>query len=117
MARDGRRLGGFDPEFKEQGGGLANLDIWSRACAEPDARVILLFGEVTFHQFHGGVATNAVEHPWSRFHDECVRIRSLSYEPPQGVPILVGRLSAAALRNVRSSLDRLVTPDSRRGLV
>lgn len=59
-----RALGGYDPAFVSPGGGLVNLDTWSRACADPAGRVIMLLGEATFHQVHNGVATNAVEPKW-----------------------------------------------------
>lgn len=53
-----RELGGFDPDFVEPGGGVANPDIFIRACALRDAQLIRVLGEGTFHQFHGGVSTS-----------------------------------------------------------
>jgi glucose-1-phosphate cytidylyltransferase len=53
-----KELGGFDARFESRGGGLVNLDTWSRAISLPNANPILLLGEATFHQIHGGVATN-----------------------------------------------------------
>ncbi len=52
-------LGGFDERFDLPGGGLVNLDFFRRACELPDTELIVLLGEGTFHQFHGGIATNA----------------------------------------------------------
>ena len=52
-----RDLGGLDERFVSPGGGLVNLDLWSRICGDADGELILLLGEATFHQFHGGVAT------------------------------------------------------------
>ncbi len=54
-----RALGGYDEGFATPGGGLANLDMWKRACEDPAGKVFMLLGEATFHQVHGGVATNA----------------------------------------------------------
>ena len=48
--------------------------MWTRACELDDTELILLLGEATFHQIHGGVATNALESPWRKFHDEYVKI-------------------------------------------
>lgn len=62
-----RRLGGYDTRFLSPGGGLINHDFWNRACADPGSEIILLLGEGTFHQVHGGVATNARESPWDAF--------------------------------------------------
>jgi glycosyltransferase involved in cell wall biosynthesis len=52
-------LGNFDERFDAPGGGLVNHDVFRRALALPAAELVLLLGEGTFHQFHGGVATNA----------------------------------------------------------
>ena len=41
------------------GGGFVNLDLWCRALELPGIRPVVLLGEGTFHQLHGGVATNA----------------------------------------------------------
>ena len=48
--------GGFDERSRTPGGGLVNLDFFSRAVAVADP-VITLLGEGTFHQMHGGAAT------------------------------------------------------------
>lgn len=52
-------LGGYDERFDQPGGGFVNLDFFRRACELPDSELIVLLGEGTFHQFHGGIATNA----------------------------------------------------------
>jgi glycosyltransferase involved in cell wall biosynthesis len=48
--------GGFDERSREPGGGLVNLDFFSRAVAAAGC-VFTLLGEGTFHQVHGGAAT------------------------------------------------------------
>jgi glycosyltransferase involved in cell wall biosynthesis len=48
--------GGFDERSREPGGGLVNLDFFSRAVATAGC-VFTLLGEGTFHQVHGGAAT------------------------------------------------------------
>jgi glycosyltransferase involved in cell wall biosynthesis len=52
------QLGGFDAAFDETGGGLANPDALFRAVQLPDARLIRIADEGTFHQYHGGVTTS-----------------------------------------------------------
>jgi hypothetical protein len=52
------RLSGFDERFDLPGGGYVNLDMLARALDLPDSELVVLLGEGTFHQFHGGVATN-----------------------------------------------------------
>jgi glycosyltransferase involved in cell wall biosynthesis len=52
------RLGGFDQRFDLPGGGYVNLDTLARALELPDSELVILLGEGTFHQIHGGIATN-----------------------------------------------------------
>jgi hypothetical protein len=52
-------LSGVDERFDAPGGGLINLDTFSRALELPQAKVVILLGEATFHQVHGGTSTNA----------------------------------------------------------
>ena len=96
-------LGGYEPAFVSPGGGLANLDAWARACALPGAQVVLLLGETTFHQVHGGVATNSTTSTWHALHDEYIRVRGERYVRPAGTPLLVGRLSPEAMPTVALS--------------
>jgi glycosyltransferase involved in cell wall biosynthesis len=102
-----QELGGYDPRFVAPGGGLANLDIWERLCADPQSRIILLIGEATFHQVHGGVATNALQSPFDRFHAEYVEIRGKPFAAPQVAPLLIGRAHPASLASLRLSLSAM----------
>lgn len=58
-------LGGMDERFDLPGGGLVNLDIFCRALDLPDAQLVILLGEGTFHQAHGGAASGT---PAPKFH-------------------------------------------------
>jgi len=93
-------LGGFCEGFQSPGGGLVNLDFLFSACEAPHLEPVLLLGEGTFHQFHGGVATNVPmdQHPWSRFHDEYVRLRGKPYTVPRFAPHYLGHLPIEARR-------------------
>jgi hypothetical protein len=53
-----RELGGFDERFTMPGGGLVNHDALRRAAELEGLRWVVLLGEGTFHQLHGGIATN-----------------------------------------------------------
>ena len=92
------QLGGFDSRFVSAGGGLVNLDFFHLALSNPDLMPVLLLGEGTFHQFHGGVATNVPmeDHPWQRFHVEYQSIRGKDYAEPIFDPVYLGRLSPQA---------------------
>jgi Glycosyl transferase family 2 len=51
-------LGGMDERFDLPGGGLVNPDLLRRSLELPSAELVILLAEATFHQFHGGIATN-----------------------------------------------------------
>jgi len=51
-------LKGYDEHFTSPGGGLANHDVLRRASEIDGLRWTVLLGEATFHQLHGGIATN-----------------------------------------------------------
>ena len=99
------RLGGFDERFQTAGGGLVNLDFHRRACAAAGP-VVHLLGEGTFHQFHGGVATNvpAASHPFPIFHEEYIRLRGEPFVPPTALPIILGGMPHQALPFLAHSL-------------
>lgn len=99
-------LGGFDEGFVSAGGGLVNLDTWARACQLPDAQVLFLLGEATFHQFHGGVATNATVSPSKLFHEEYVRLRGRRFEGPRVPFLLFGSLDHIPHEGLQHSLDQ-----------
>jgi len=85
-------LNGFDPQFKSPGGGLVNLDTWKRATQLPNINPMILFGEATFHQVHGGVATNGNLDTISTFFDEYLDIRGVEYTAPQVEVTLLGKI-------------------------
>lgn len=84
--------GGFDERFRSPGGGLANLDFFNRINEADDIHPILLLGEATFHQFHGGTATNAPlkDHPWEKMAEEYMMIRGKPYQPHYRKPAYFG---------------------------
>ena len=83
-------LGGMDEAFVSPGGGLANLDLLARACELPGVRPVILLGEGTFHQVHGGVSTNSPTRRWEEYHAEYVRLRGKEYVTPAYEPTYLG---------------------------
>lgn len=51
-------IGGADERFDLPGGGFLNLDFYKRAADLPGTEPVLLMGEGSFHQVHGGTTTN-----------------------------------------------------------
>jgi len=98
-------LGGYDERFRSPGGGLANLDIYARACMLPGSQLITLLGEGTFHQVHGGIATNSRVHPWEEFHTEYVKIRGYPFAKPERMPLLLGSINHHVLPSIALSVS------------
>jgi len=105
-------LGGMDERFDVPGGGLVNLDTYRRAMLLDGAEPVVLLGEGSFHQLHGGISTNAAvaQQPdnWNRWHGQyrSLRGQDFAHPPWRNPPTLIGTLPPAALsRFVRSALD------------
>ena len=98
-------MGGFDERFESPGGGLANLDFFQRALTREDLDYIMLLGEGTFHQVHGGVSTNVPmeRHPWKQFHQEFVKIRGHAFMRVPRRPVLIGDVPKEAEQAVAFS--------------
>ncbi|HEX7917686.1 hypothetical protein [Rudaea sp.] len=105
--RDYLDLGGFDERFVARGGGLVALDFFQRAVSRTQGDYVMLLGEASFHQFHGGVASNATKaaHPWKEFHDEYVRIRGKNFARVPRRPFYFGTLPNEALAATRLSAE------------
>ena len=55
------KIGRADERFDLPGGGSVNIHIYSKLAALPESKLVVLAGEGSFHQFHGGVTTAEVE--------------------------------------------------------
>jgi hypothetical protein len=111
-------LGGLDERFRLPGGGTVNLDTYVRACALPDSQLIVLLGEGTFHQVHGGVATNATDSGIvRRFFEEYEAIRGRPFEAPRRTPVYFGSMPWQSLPFVATSVAHALRdwPGPRRG--
>ena len=94
--RPGDDLGGLDERFQLPAGGLANHDLYRRACLSCEgAELVVLLGEGTFHQHHGGAATSR-RFTWDEMHDDYVAIRGET-TAARAPPLYVGRVPAGDL--------------------
>jgi hypothetical protein len=105
-------LRGMDERFDAPGGGLVNLDTFERALALPEAQRVILMGEGTFHQLHGGVATNVPPEQerenWPTWAAQYEKIRGRQYfvPVPTKPPAYIGTLPRAALLHfARAAID------------
>ena len=99
-------LGGYSEAFVSPGGGLVNLDTYRRACALQNSQLVVLLGEGTFHQVHGGVATNAPVSRWDTFHAEYIRVRGVEFEPPDPDVLYLGRVNEHSLHWIEVSAQK-----------
>lgn len=94
-------LEGYEEAFDLPGGGMVNLDFYSRACALEGSTLVTLLGEANFHQFHGGVTANVPEDELHRklviWNEQWERIRGKPYEVCPRRPLLFGALTAPAV--------------------
>jgi Glycosyl transferase family 2 len=100
-------LGGMDEAFTLPGGGLANHDLYRRACALASVELVVLLGEATFHQYHGGAATSR-RFTWDEMQAEYEAHRGEPYAPPPNRPLFVGTMAAEALPVVEWSARRAI---------
>jgi hypothetical protein len=98
-------LGGLDEAFALPGGGLSNHDLYRRACELEDTQLVVLLGEGTFHQIHGGAATSG-RIGWDEMHAEYVKLRGRDYRPPANERLYLGTVPDAALPHIEQSARR-----------
>jgi hypothetical protein len=94
-----QEIGGVDERFDQPGGGFVNLDTLERAVSLPDAEMVILLGEASFHQMHGGVSTNALPYQlassleqWDRHYRN---LREKPWRMPKQRMLYYGAVSAA----------------------
>ncbi len=98
------KMGGFDERFRSPGGGLVNHEFLDRVKRCPSFCPVVLLGEGSFHQIHGGVATNVPrsQHPWPQFAGEYEGIFDKPREKaPFSEPFYFGRMPPSAARFVK----------------
>jgi glycosyltransferase involved in cell wall biosynthesis len=102
------QLGGLDERFRSPGGGLVNLDYYKRA-VESCTESIVLLGESTFHQIHGGVATNSrIQNVIHSFLEEYQNIRQMPFKPTERSPLTFGVISPEASLILSKSAEKFL---------
>lgn len=109
--RKWRSLGGMDSRYNDFGGGNANLDLYKRLLESPGTDFYMLFGEGSFHQFHGGVTTGTRKAErdvvYKQLDDQDRALRGDDREPPSARPILFGTPHPSVYRFIRESLNKV----------
>lgn len=90
-------VGGLDERFTQPGGGLVALDLFTRLVTSPGNELIILLGEGSFHQVHGGASMqpDAAHGAWSQ---EYKRITGQPYRRPAIRPTYFGTMPEPARR-------------------
>ncbi|MSO88315.1 MAG: glycosyltransferase family 2 protein [Acidimicrobiia bacterium] len=97
------QVGGLDDRFALPGGGMVNHDLYRRVCALDDAQLVVLLGEGTFHQTHGGAATSGrltQEEMRADYEAICGR----AHRPPSNQPLFLGSVTSAYLPYLAASV-------------
>lgn len=105
-------LGGCDSRFNMCGGGFANLDLYKRACERPDVQHVVLPGEGSFHQYHGGVTTGGKRGKdrdalMVAIIDQYRQMRGQDYSSPRTNPIYLGEIPVQAQRFLQHSSEKI----------
>lgn len=94
------QIGGPDERFDQAGGGALNPDLFRELAERPSTQLVVLPGEASFHQFHGGVTTRSDQQRevlLEEFRQRYVEIRKKSFDSPLREPILLGEVTPPAL--------------------
>jgi glycosyltransferase involved in cell wall biosynthesis len=105
-------LGGLDERFVSPGGGYVNHDLFRRACTLDDAELIVLLGEGTFHQIHGGISTSRrfLRDAWNA---EYEALRGAPFTPSDRPATLFGTVPTATLRHLDYSVQHAMRAQER----
>ncbi len=109
-------LRGFDTAFDLPGGGLVNLDFFIRALERDQSPLIMLLGEGTFHQMHGGASTETRDNDdeGNRFQlwaEQYRQIRGKPWRHPERPALFIGQIVPAAVPSLIASARYLATLD------
>jgi glycosyltransferase involved in cell wall biosynthesis len=102
-------LGGYDSAFDLPGGGLLNLDFFIRCLERERSPLIMLFGEGTFHQIHGGASTGATQKVdrFQMWAEQYRQIRAKPWKHPERAMVYLGTPTHPSLQPMFDSLEAL----------
>jgi Glycosyl transferase family 2 len=87
--------GGLDQRFDLPGGGYVSLDLFERLVSLPGTELVVLLGEGSFHQLHGGASTSP-EAPSSAWSAQYKQLRGRPYRRPTVRPTYFGAMPEGA---------------------
>jgi hypothetical protein len=81
---------------------MVNHDLYRRACELAEVQLVVLLGEGTFHQTHGGASTSGLITS-EAMREEYEAIVGAPHRPPSNRPVYVGTVPTAYLPYVERS--------------
>jgi hypothetical protein len=105
-------LGGLDERFALPGGGLVNSDLYYRACGLDGVQLVVLLGEGTFHQIHGGASTS-LQITRAQVEAEYEALRGHPHAAPTNEPLYFGRVPPTTLAHLEYSVKWAMRPRAR----
>jgi glycosyltransferase involved in cell wall biosynthesis len=106
------KIGRADERFDLPGGGSVNIYLYHALARLPESELIVLAGEGSFHQFHGGVTTAEVEDREAMLQTHRDNLKEIFGGPFKGMhrePTVLGCWPGAALPFVNISSEQAAT--------
>lgn len=104
-----REIGQADERFDLPGGGALNLALYRKAALHPRTKLVVLPGEGSFHQLHGGVTTSEVpdrDKLLGRIRQQLDDLLGHRFTAPTLQPTLLGTIGPEALRHLQFSVEQ-----------
>jgi hypothetical protein len=101
-------IGRADERFDLPGGGSLNIHVYTQLAALAESKLIVLAGEGSFHQFHGGVTTSEIAEREAVLDTHRAQLRAINGGKFEGVhrePIVLGVIPPEAREFMIASLN------------
>jgi glycosyltransferase involved in cell wall biosynthesis len=102
------RIGRADERFDLPGGGSLNIHLYAKLAALRESKLIVLAGEGSFHQFHGGVTTTEIAEREAVLQTHREQLRAINGGKFEGVhrePMVLGVIPTQAMEFMKTSAN------------
>lgn len=93
------KIGRADERFDLPGGGSVNIHVYHALAGLPESRLVVLPGEGSFHQYHGGVTTAEISDREEVLQSHRLQLRAINggtFEGRHREPLLLGAVTGRA---------------------
>lgn len=107
--RSFREIGFADPRFDLRGGGAINLHMFRSLGLLPQSQLVVLPGEGSFHQYHGGVTTSGHSEVNTEREQHRAQLQAIwndNFHALRREPVLLGTVSPQALPYLQLSANK-----------